>query len=178
MRGTGLMVGLEVLHPLSEAQRADVRCGLRVPWGDAAGRIVYAMRAGGILLSTDGMEGNVIKMKPPMVFSEGDAVRVIAALDACMAALAADMAAKGVVTGETTGEGTGSLVAAAAAFYAAHPELAVVLDDDESAGGGGGGAASMGWQTDVVVCTGTPWWRYKRTPGATNGRDAADAPPG
>ena len=33
-----------------------------------------------ILLSTDGPFGNVIKFKPPMVFTEGDAERLVTTL--------------------------------------------------------------------------------------------------
>ena len=51
----GLMVGLEILHPLTAAERADVHCSTRRPWEAAASAIVYAMRARRILLSTDGM---------------------------------------------------------------------------------------------------------------------------
>ena len=39
------------------------------------------MKDHGILLSTDGPLHNVIKMKPPLVFSEADADRVVAAYD-------------------------------------------------------------------------------------------------
>jgi 4-aminobutyrate aminotransferase-like enzyme len=39
------------------------------------------MRERGILLSTDGPFHNVIKIKPPLVFSEADGERVVAALD-------------------------------------------------------------------------------------------------
>ena len=39
------------------------------------------MRDKGILLSTDGPDHNVIKMKPPLVFSEADADLLISGLD-------------------------------------------------------------------------------------------------
>ena len=44
VRGVGLMVGLEVLHPLTAQQREDASCRLRVPWPSAASKIVYAMK--------------------------------------------------------------------------------------------------------------------------------------
>ena len=39
------------------------------------------MRELGILLSTDGPDHNVIKIKPPLPFSEDDADRLVQALD-------------------------------------------------------------------------------------------------
>jgi len=39
------------------------------------------MKNHGILLSTDGPDHDVIKMKPPLSFSERDADRVLAAYD-------------------------------------------------------------------------------------------------
>ena len=39
------------------------------------------MKDHGILLSTDGPDHNVIKMKPPLTFSEADADRALAAFD-------------------------------------------------------------------------------------------------
>jgi 4-aminobutyrate aminotransferase-like enzyme len=73
-RGVGLMVGLEIL-------RAPRAADARPPWPEAASAVVYAMRARRILLSTDGMASNVIKLKPPMVFSEDDAHTVLRELD-------------------------------------------------------------------------------------------------
>lgn len=74
VRGVGLMVGLEILR--------TPRVGdARPPWTVAASAVVYAMRARRILLSTDGMASNVIKMKPPMVFSLDDAATVLRELE-------------------------------------------------------------------------------------------------
>jgi 4-aminobutyrate aminotransferase-like enzyme len=42
---------------------------------------VAHMKERGILLSADGLDGNVIKIKPPMPFSEADAVRLVRELD-------------------------------------------------------------------------------------------------
>jgi 4-aminobutyrate aminotransferase-like enzyme len=39
------------------------------------------MKEKGILLSTDGPDDNVIKIKPPLPFSAEDAARVVAAMD-------------------------------------------------------------------------------------------------
>ena len=86
VRGTGFMLGLEILHPLTPSQRSDVHCRERKPWSDAAKSIVYAMRARRTLLSVDGMDNNVIKFKPPMAFSFADAKRLVTELDEEMAA--------------------------------------------------------------------------------------------
>jgi 4-aminobutyrate aminotransferase-like enzyme len=39
------------------------------------------MKEKGLLLSTDGPDDNVIKIKPPLCFSASDADRVVTALD-------------------------------------------------------------------------------------------------
>lgn len=49
-RGVGLMVGLEILHPLTPEQKADAGCALRLPWTSAASAVVYAMKERGFLL--------------------------------------------------------------------------------------------------------------------------------
>jgi 4-aminobutyrate aminotransferase-like enzyme len=59
----GLFIGVEMV-----TDRA-----LRSPDGVAAARLVEGAVADGILLSTDGPDQNVIKIKPPLVFSEDDA---------------------------------------------------------------------------------------------------------
>jgi 4-aminobutyrate aminotransferase-like enzyme len=42
---------------------------------------VARLKERGILLSTDGPDGNVIKIKPPMPFSVADAERLVQELD-------------------------------------------------------------------------------------------------
>ncbi|MEE2669945.1 MAG: aminotransferase class III-fold pyridoxal phosphate-dependent enzyme [Gemmatimonadota bacterium] len=66
VRGRGLFLGVEVV--------SDVEC--REPAADVASYIVERMKRCGILLSTDGPAHNVIKIKPPMTFTEEDANRV------------------------------------------------------------------------------------------------------
>ena len=51
------------------------------------------MRARCMLLSTDGMASNVIKMKPPMVFTAADAARVLDGLEDVMSHLDEHLAA-------------------------------------------------------------------------------------
>ena len=72
VRGQGLMQGLEIVKSRADAARE--------PWSEGAYAVVYAMRMRRILLSVDGMNNNVIKLKPPMVFNEDDARRVLAEL--------------------------------------------------------------------------------------------------
>jgi 4-aminobutyrate aminotransferase-like enzyme/Ser/Thr protein kinase RdoA (MazF antagonist) len=63
VRGLGLFVGIELVRDLAT----------REPAGDEATELVNRMKDRGILLSTDGPFHNVIKIKPPMVFSRADA---------------------------------------------------------------------------------------------------------
>lgn len=70
-RGRGLFLGIElVLDPET-----------REPAPEHAALLVERMRELGILLSTDGPDHNVIKMKPPLVFSADDADLLVEGLD-------------------------------------------------------------------------------------------------
>ena len=74
VRGLGLFLGIElVLDPAA-----------RTPAPRQAAYVVERMKDHGILLSTDGPDHNVIKMKPPLVFSEADADRALQAYDAVL----------------------------------------------------------------------------------------------
>ena len=71
VRGLGLFVGVElVLNPET-----------RQPAPDHASYVADRMRDHGILISTDGPDHNVLKMKPPIVFDENDADRLVATLE-------------------------------------------------------------------------------------------------
>ncbi len=70
-RGLGLFLGIELVE-----DRAA-----RTPAAAKAGYVVERMKDHGILLSTDGPDHDVIKMKPPLSFGEEDAERVLAAYD-------------------------------------------------------------------------------------------------
>lgn len=48
---------------------------------------IFRMKGHNILLSVDGMDKNVIKIKPPMVFSEQNADEVVSTLDRVLATL-------------------------------------------------------------------------------------------
>jgi 4-aminobutyrate aminotransferase-like enzyme/Ser/Thr protein kinase RdoA (MazF antagonist) len=71
VRGVGLFIGIEFVRDRNTLEPAD---------SDAA-HIVERMKERGILLSIDGPFHNVIKMKPPLVFSKKNAEAVIAQLD-------------------------------------------------------------------------------------------------
>ena len=61
VRGLGLFLGIELVR-----DRAA-----RTPAAAMAGYVVERMKDHGILLSTDGPDHNVIKMKPPLIFRRG-----------------------------------------------------------------------------------------------------------
>jgi 4-aminobutyrate aminotransferase-like enzyme len=71
VRGAGLFIGIELVKDPETLDPATVE----------AGNIIEDMKDRGILLSTDGPFNNVIKFKPPMVFSENNADRLIDTLD-------------------------------------------------------------------------------------------------
>ena len=71
VRGLGLFLGIELVRDRSR----------RTPAAAEAAYVVERMKDHGILLSTDGPDHNVIKMKPPLVFAEADADRALDAYD-------------------------------------------------------------------------------------------------
>ncbi len=76
MRGAGLYLGVEVLDAAGRPDRAAAR------W------IVNAMRERRVLISVCGGDGNVLKIRPPMVFSMSDVDRFVAELGEVLASLA------------------------------------------------------------------------------------------
>ena len=70
VRGEGLFLGIEIV---------DNKKSLK-PLTKTAKTIVNQMKDRGVLLSTDGPENNVIKIKPPMVFNSGNAEFLIESL--------------------------------------------------------------------------------------------------
>jgi len=71
VRGLGLFVGVELVR-----DRATL-----APAGEEAGVIANRMRDRGVLVSTDGPFHNVLKIKPPLCFSEQDADLLASTLD-------------------------------------------------------------------------------------------------
>ena len=71
VRGRGLFLGVELVRDRSGP----------TPAPEIARYVVERMRERGVLLSTDGPDENVLKIKPPMCFSEADAARLVEELD-------------------------------------------------------------------------------------------------
>ncbi|HEY5057515.1 MAG TPA: aminotransferase class III-fold pyridoxal phosphate-dependent enzyme [Gaiellaceae bacterium] len=72
VRGAGLYIGVELVASRDTLEPATAETA----------RIVERAREDGVLLSTDGPFRNVIKIKPPLVFSRADADLLVATLDA------------------------------------------------------------------------------------------------
>lgn len=75
VRGSGLFLGLDLV--LDRETRA--------PAPDQASYVVNRLRERGILTGTDGPHHNVIKLRPPLIFSESDAGLFTTALDDILA---------------------------------------------------------------------------------------------
>jgi 4-aminobutyrate aminotransferase-like enzyme/Ser/Thr protein kinase RdoA (MazF antagonist) len=71
VRGMGLFIGIELVRDRETLEPAGIEAGL------AANR----MRDLGVLVSTDGPFHNVLKIKPPLCFTEDNADRLASALD-------------------------------------------------------------------------------------------------
>ena len=71
VRGNGLFLGIELVKDRKTLE----------PAATGADHIVNEMKGKGILLGTDGPDHNVIKVKPPMVFSRENALSLVETLD-------------------------------------------------------------------------------------------------
>ena len=71
VRGRGLFLGVEIVRDRET----------REPFPEACAYIVNRARELGVLLSADGPDHNVLKVKPPMVFGEDDAALLVETLD-------------------------------------------------------------------------------------------------
>jgi 4-aminobutyrate aminotransferase-like enzyme len=78
VRGAGLFVGFELVRDRTT----------RDPDADLASELVNRAAERGVLLSTDGLEHNVIKIKPPLVFADADADHLVEAVDTILGELA------------------------------------------------------------------------------------------
>ncbi|MFV1987433.1 MAG: aminotransferase class III-fold pyridoxal phosphate-dependent enzyme [Gemmatimonadota bacterium] len=74
VRGRGLFLGVEFVTDRES----------RKPAAAHAAKTVERMRDRGVLLRTDGPDHNVIKIKPPLVFSSSDADMIVEGLDAVL----------------------------------------------------------------------------------------------
>ena len=71
VRGKGLFLGIEIIKDLETLE----------PDKQVTNKIVNEMRNSKILLSSDGPDHNVIKIKPPMVFNSSNALFLVETLD-------------------------------------------------------------------------------------------------
>jgi ethanolamine-phosphate phospho-lyase len=71
VRGVGLFVGIDLVRDRETREPATAE----------AQHVIARMKGEFILLSADGPYRNVLKMKPPMVFNQADADRVVTLLD-------------------------------------------------------------------------------------------------
>jgi len=75
VRGLGLFLGLDLVLNRETREAAPAQ----------AGYIVNRLRECGILTGTDGPHHNVIKLRPPLIFSEADADLLLSTLDSVLA---------------------------------------------------------------------------------------------
>jgi len=78
VRGEGLFLGVELVRDRTTLEPAAAE----------ATEVVERMKDRGILLSTDGPLHNVLKIKPPLVFSEADAELLVERLDVVLSDIA------------------------------------------------------------------------------------------
>jgi ethanolamine-phosphate phospho-lyase len=74
VRGRGLFIGVELVRNRETQEPATAEAAI----------VVNRMRERGILLGTDGPFHNVLKIRPPMPFSDADATRLVETLDRCL----------------------------------------------------------------------------------------------
>jgi 4-aminobutyrate aminotransferase-like enzyme len=70
-RGLGLFAGLELVRDRDQ----------RTPFAEGASYLANRLRDLGVLVSTDGPDHNVIKIKPPLCFTRDDADQLTGAMD-------------------------------------------------------------------------------------------------
>jgi 4-aminobutyrate aminotransferase-like enzyme len=73
VRGRGLFLGLDIVKDRSS----------KTPDATTAQQIANLMKDEGVILSTHGRYDNVLKIRPPMIFSQANADQLLAALDLC-----------------------------------------------------------------------------------------------
>jgi len=77
VRGRGLFIGFELVRGRDTKEPATAE----------AKSLVRAMLSHNVLMSTDGPHSNVIKIKPPMVITEEDAIHTLESLEEALATL-------------------------------------------------------------------------------------------
>ncbi len=74
VRGTGLYIGVEMVKDPASKE----------PDGAAAAALVNALRRRRVLISATGYFGNVLKIRPPLVFGQADAERLLTEMEAAL----------------------------------------------------------------------------------------------
>ena len=77
IRGAGMIAGVELVRDRATQEPAKRETK----------RVINAMKEKGILVGREGYLGNVLKIRPPMVFQPDNADFLIAALDDALAAI-------------------------------------------------------------------------------------------
>ena len=80
VRGEGLFLGIELVTDRTTLEPATAETH----------RLVEAMRMHQILLSVDGPLHNIVKIKPPMVFTKDDAARLVREMDIVLSRMSAE----------------------------------------------------------------------------------------
>lgn len=78
VRGKGLMIGLKIVDP-----------GTRSPTAQAAKEMERSMLKRGVLISTTGVNANVLRITPPLVVGDAQIDRACAAVEAALVEAAA-----------------------------------------------------------------------------------------
>jgi 4-aminobutyrate aminotransferase-like enzyme len=78
VRGRGLVLGIDLVRDRET----------REPAAHLVAPLLNAMRDRGVLVGSEGVHGNILKLRPPIVISRQQADQVVAALDHCLAACA------------------------------------------------------------------------------------------
>jgi 4-aminobutyrate aminotransferase-like enzyme len=82
-RGEQLLAGLRRFD-VTDVRGHGLFLGVELATGEEAARVKEALKARGILISTDGPEENVLKIKPPLVISAEDCDCVLEAFEAVL----------------------------------------------------------------------------------------------
>ena len=77
VRGRGLVLGVDLVESRET----------RAPAGETATRVVNGLRERGVLVGSTGREGNVLKIRPPLVFRREHADRLVETLDDVLASV-------------------------------------------------------------------------------------------
>jgi 4-aminobutyrate aminotransferase-like enzyme len=77
VRGSGLAMGVELV----------LDKGKKTPAKTEADRVVNLMRQHGVLMGSNGISYNVLKIRPPMPFGKAEADLMVSTLDTCLQAL-------------------------------------------------------------------------------------------